>query len=246
MDDKLIVALDVETFEEARGLVDSLSDVVNVFKVGSQLFTACGPVIVRYIQAQGKKVFLDLKYHDIPNTVANAISSAVHLSVPGHNIGEEGNLQTDQYQHLLMCTVHTVGGEEMLMRAVEAAQETSKALNVTKPLIVGITVLTSEEKTDSISDLILERTQLARQCRLDGVVASAQEAELLRREFGKDFVIVTPGIRPAGADVGDQKRVTTPKEAIDAGSSFLVVGRPIVAAHDPLEAAKAIVAEITS
>jgi len=227
---QLIVALDVDTFDAAKNIVEQLGSDVDIFKVGSQLFTACGPEIVNYLQKAGKKVFLDLKFHDIPNTVANAVSAAVNL--------REGN------QSVFMCTLHTVGGEEMLKRAVEAASEVAQQIGVTRPLLLGITVLTSEDKTDSIQNLVLKRAQLAKSCGLDGVVASSQETAILRQEIGDDFIIVTPGIRPKGADAGDQKRVATPKDAVMAGSNFLVVGRPIVEADDPAESAKSILKEI--
>jgi len=229
---QLIVALDVNTFDEAKNIVEQLSGDVDIFKVGSQIFTNCGPEIVNYLQKAGKKVFLDLKFHDIPNTVANAVSVAVNL--------REGA------QSVFMCTLHTVGGEEMLIRAVETAKEEARTIGVTPPLLLGITVLTSESKTDNIQNLVLERAQLAKSCGLDGVVASSQEVAFLRREMGDDFMIVTPGIRPAGADAGDQKRVATPKDAITAGSDFLVVGRPIVQADNPSESAKSILKEINS
>lgn len=240
---QLIVALDVATFEEARTLVDTLSECVDVFKVGSQLFTACGPIVVRYIQAKGKKVFLDLKYHDIPNTVANAVKTAVGLSVPGHEAQRETK-KTGPYQPLFMLTVHIEGGEEMLKAAVRATQEEAKRLKITPPLIVGITVLTSEGKANNIKDIVLEKARLARACGLDGVVASSLEAIGIRRSLGKDFIIVTPGIRSTGAESGDQKRVATPADAVKSGSNFLVVGRPIVKAQNPLEAAKAVLKEI--
>ena len=227
--DKLIVALDIETFAEARELINILSPSVEIFKIGSQLFTSCGPVVVRYLLAMGKKVFLDLKFHDIPNTVANAISSAIGL-YPG--------------QSIFMLTVHTQGEVQMLKAAVAAASQKSKELNVNKPFIVGVTVLTSEEKTDNISRLVLERAHLAKQCGLDGVVASPQEAAFIRKELGKDFMIVTPGIRPKDAEANDQKRTATAFESIQNGSDFLVVGRPIIKAANPLEAAQKILEEI--
>jgi len=227
---QLIVALDVDTFNKARDLIDFLKDDVDIFKVGSQIFTTCGPEIVNYLQKAGKKVFLDLKFHDIPNTVANAVGAAVNL--------REGD------QSVFMCTLHTVGGEEMLTRAVEMAREEAQKIGVTRPLLIGITVLTSEGKADNIQNLVLERTRLAKSCGLDGVVASSQESVFLRREIGKDFIIVTPGIRPAGTDAGDQKRVATPKDAVTAGSDFLVVGRPIIQADNPSESAKSILKEI--
>lgn len=227
---QLIVALDVDTLAQAKVLVDSLSADVEMFKVGSQLFTACGPEAVRYILGKGKNVFLDLKFHDIPNTVAHAVKSAVGITEGGRGIS--------------MCTVHTVGGLKMLQEAVAAAAKQAQTLKVTKPLVVGITVLTSEEKTANIQPLVLERAVLAKEAGLDGVVASSQEAALIRRKLGRDFAIVTPGIRPKGAEAGDQKRVTTPAEAIANGSNFLVVGRPIVQAQDPAAAAQQILKEI--
>ncbi|MDP8267044.1 MAG: orotidine-5'-phosphate decarboxylase [Candidatus Aceula meridiana] len=233
---KLIVALDVETFEQARNLIDTLSPVVDIFKVGSQLFTACGPVAVRYIQAKGKEVFLDLKYHDIPNTVAKAVESAVGLkAVTGP---EEINSNS-----ILMYTMHIVGGQEMLAMAVQSAIKTAEALKVRKPLSLGITVLTSEANKDNIQTLVKERALLAKKVGLDGVVASVHEAAVIRKELGEDFIIVTPGIRPRGVDVGDQKRVATPCLAVQNGSNYLVVGRPIVQSKDPLKSAKEILKE---
>ncbi|MFT5169632.1 MAG: orotidine-5'-phosphate decarboxylase [Candidatus Omnitrophota bacterium] len=243
---KLIVALDVDTFEEARILVDNLGDMVSTYKVGSQLFTAFGPMVLRHLEALGKKVFLDLKWYDIPNTVANAVTAAVGVSEKLHDVLDENENKVEVDRGLFMCTVHTQGGEEMLKRAVGAATEKAEAIGVKRPMIVGITVLTSAPKEDNISAIVLQRAQLAKQAGLDGVVASSQEAAMLRTEFGKDFIIVTPGIRPTGADVGDQKRVTTPKDAIDNGSSYLVVGRPIVKAADPARAAENILKEINN
>ncbi|MBF0479313.1 MAG: orotidine-5'-phosphate decarboxylase [Candidatus Omnitrophica bacterium] len=231
--DKLILALDVYTLEEAKDVINRLKDVVDIYKIGSQLFTACGPEVVRYVLSQGKKVFLDLKFHDIPNTVASAVGSAIQMA----KIGENQN-------SIFMCTVHTQGGVEMMKRAAEAARDMSFQLGVIKPLIVGITVLTSDGKTEGVASLVLERAQLAKKAGLDGVVASSQEAALLRHELGQDFVIVTPGIRPKGADAGDQKRITTPFDAISNGSNYLVVGRPILNAKDPVQAAKDILGEI--
>ena len=227
---KLIVAVDVDTFQEAKVLIDILSEDVDFFKIGSQLFTACGPMVVDYVSSKGKKVFLDLKYHDIPNTVGNAVRSAV-------NIGEKPG-------GIFMCTVHTVGGREMLQRAADEAKKAAEGLGIDKPLIVGITVLTSEAVGDSISALVLKRAILAKESSLDGIVASSQEAALVRKEMGEDFVIVTPGIRPHGTSAGDQKRITIPYDAIKNGSDFLVVGRPIVKADDPAMAAKNILEEI--
>lgn len=226
---QLIVALDVETLKEAKDLVKSLGKLVDIFKVGSQLFTACGPEVVQHILVQGKEVFLDLKFHDIPNTVANAVKAAVGLRQ-----GQQG---------LLMLTVHTLGGGEMLKAAAEAALKEAQNIGVKRPWVVGITVLTSEEKRDNIRTLVLERAQLAQESGCDGVVASVEEAQFIRERFGPDFLIVTPGIRPAGAETGDQKRVASPQAAVQSGSNFLVVGRPILQARDPLKAVEEILKE---
>ena len=241
---KLIVALDVDTFGQARILIDQLKDSVDIFKVGSQLFTACGPVVVRYILAQQKDVFLDLKFHDIPNTVANAVTSAINLGSKMHDVLDDKAQPMASNRGLLLCTLHTLGGQEMMEYAARAAVKQAQTIGVTKTLLVGITVLTSDAKTDNIRDLVLQRASLAKKSGLDGVVASSQEAAMIRSEFGDDFVIVTPGIRPKGADVGDQKRVATPFDAVRAGSNFLVVGRPIVKAEHPAQAAQQILQQI--
>jgi orotidine-5'-phosphate decarboxylase len=200
------------------------------------MFTAYGPFILRYLQSKGKKVFLDLKFHDIPNTVASAVKSAVSLSVsPNDEIG---------FAPLFMLTVHTSGGREMLEAAVQAAKTQAQALKVARPLIVGVTVLTSAAKDPDVESLVLERARLAKQAGLDGVVASVEETASIRRELGRDFLIVTPGIRPAQALLNDQKRVATPKAAIQQGSNFLVVGRPIIQADSPREAALQILEEM--
>lgn len=235
---QLIVALDVETFNQAQKLVDQLEGVVKIFKIGPQLFTAYGPLVTHYLQAKGKKVFLDLKFHDIPHTVASAVKSAVRLSVP---VGRE-----KKFAELFMLTVHTGGGREMLEAAVKAAKEQAKKLKVKPPLMVGVTVLTSQAaKEDKLHALVLDRALLAKRAGLDGVVASVEEAPLIRRYCPKNFIIVTPGIRPEGSPAGDQKRIATPKMAIHSGSNYLVVGRPIIQADNPLKAAKNILKEIS-
>lgn len=221
----LIVALDVDNLDEARAIVGKLGDSVDIYKIGSQLFTTYGPQAVTTITSLGKKVFLDLKFHDIPNTVANAVSAAVGLDV-------------------FMMTVHTIGGRDMMELAVLAAQKKARALGIQKPLIVGVTVLTSTLKDASTEIQVLERAQWAKEAGLDGVVASVEEAVMLRKNLGDNFLIVTPGIRPAGTDKSDQKRTATPLEAIRNGSNFLVVGRPILSASSPQEAAQKILKEI--
>jgi len=213
--EKLIVALDVDNLEEAKRLVDILYPNVKIFKVGSQLFTACGPEAVRMIVKKGAKVFLDLKFHDIPNTVKKAIVSAAKLKV-------------------YMLTVHLSGGKDMLGAAVSIAD---------RPKIIGVSVLTSESKEDT-KDKVLNLAKLAKAAGLDGVVCSAQETNMIREACGKDFIIVTPGIRPEGYVIDDQVRITTPKEAVKAGADFIVVGRPIIKAENPKEAAVKILKDI--
>ena len=235
---QLIVALDVETLAEVKTLIKKLGKAVDIYKVGSQLFTACGPAVVRFILARGKKVFLDLKYHDIPTTVANAVRAAVGLSIPVDQGREKQN------NGIYMLTVHTLGGKSMLQAALLTAEQQAHEMGLERPFVVGITVLTSEEKQDDIHELVLQRARLAKEAGLDGVVASAQEAGAIRKDLGEDFIIVTPGIRAPGAKQNDQKRVATPGEAVGNGSDFLVIGRPILQSEDPLGSAKNILQEI--
>ena len=226
--DRLIVALDLPSAAQARQVVQNLGAAVTTYKVGKQLFTAEGPGIVRDLVSSGRKVFLDLKFHDIPNTVAAAVRSAADLGVS-------------------MLTVHASGGSKMLKAAVEAASASGA-----KPMLLAVTVLTSLEDSDlaeigvsgHVLSQVLRLAALARSAGCRGVVASAHEARELRRELGEGFEIVTPGVRPAGADVGDQARVLTPAEAIKAGATRLVVGRPITEAGSPLEAAQGILKDI--
>lgn len=225
---RLIVALDVSSSAEAQRIVHQVGDSAQIFKVGKQLFTAEGPQLVRDLVASGRKVFLDLKFHDIPNTVSGAVQEAAKLGVS-------------------MLTVHASGGSKML----KAAAETS-ASSASRPLILGVTVLTSLSDADlaELSVAVDVKTQVLRLAKLavkagcGGVVASAQEARQLRDELGTGFAIVTPGVRPAGASVGDQARVVTPADAIAAGASHIVVGRPITEAADPGRAAREIVQEL--
>jgi orotidine-5'-phosphate decarboxylase len=226
--DRLIVALDVPSATQARQIVQSIGESANTYKVGKQLFTAEGPQIVRDLVSSGRKVFLDLKFHDIPNTVAAAVRQAAELGIS-------------------MMTVHASGGSKMLKAAADAA-----AQSPTRPMVLAVTVLTSLSDADlseigiagNVITQVITLGSLARKAGCGGLVASAKEAPELRRELGNDFAIVTPGVRPAGSAPGDQARVLTPREAIAAGATYLVVGRPILEATDPSQAADALVREI--
>ena len=232
--EKLIVALDVPTGEAGVRLAERLRGHVGMFKVGLENFTAEGPVLPRFLAAKGMKVFLDLKLHDIPNTVRSAARQAAHLGVSLFN-------------------VHAAGGRKMMEAACEGAEEGTRELGgARRPLVLAVTVLTSLDAEDltqlgiagSPEEVVVRLARLARDAGLDGVVASPREIAALRQALGPDFVIVTPGIRPAAADVNDQVRIATPASAIRAGASYLVVGRPITGAADPAAAADAIVAEM--
>ncbi len=222
MKPELIIALDVPSWLRATKLVDQLVPEVKLFKVGSQLFTLCGPRIVRYIRAKGGEVFLDLKFHDIPNTVANAVRAAADLGIA-------------------MMTVHAQGGREMLRAAVEAAKIPRRRGRRVRPSpsILAVTVLTSQASPET-KDEVIRRARLAKEAGCHGVVASVHECARLRKVLGKRFLIVTPGIRPRGMPRGDQKRVATPRRAVRAGSNYLVVGRPVVQALAPLKVARSI------
>jgi orotidine-5'-phosphate decarboxylase len=225
---KIIVALDFADAASALALVDRLDPSLCRLKVGKELFTVAGPDLVRALVARGFEVFLDLKFHDIPNTVAAACRAAASLGV-------------------WMMNVHASGGRRMMMSAQEALAGLPHP-----PFLVAVTVLTSMSAedlselgvADTPADQVLRLARLAQACKLDGVVCSAQEASMLRAELGVDFRLVTPGIRPAGAEVGDQRRVMTPSEALRAGASDLVIGRPITGAPDPLAALKQIQTEL--
>jgi orotidine-5'-phosphate decarboxylase len=226
--DRLIVALDVPGRADALKLVQSLGDAVTFYKVGLQLFTAEGPELVRELVTSQRKVFLDLKLHDIPNTVAEAVRSAAALGVS-------------------MLTVHASGGSKMLRAAVEAAAQSEA-----RPIVLAVTVLTSMSGdrlaevgiSGAMTEQVTGLAHLAKTAGCGGVVSSPQEARALRALLGPAMAIVTPGIRPAGSDKADQARTATPREAIEAGASHIVVGRPITAAADPQQAAAAILAEM--
>jgi orotidine-5'-phosphate decarboxylase len=215
---QIILALDVDTLKEAKYFVDKLYPTVKIFKVGAQLFTACGPKVIELIHKKGAEVFLDLKFFDIPNTVAHAVTAAVHMKVK-------------------MLTLHILGDEDMLKQALKAADNESRKMKCRRPLLIGVTVLTSKET--SFND-VLTLARMGLESGLDGIVCSAREAKLLRKNLKRNFIMVTPGIRPKGVTSDDQKRTATAEEAVKAGSNFLVVGRPILKAPDPLRAAKVI------
>ena len=227
--DKIFVALDVDSAEKALSLADELKDYVGGYKIGKQLFTAAGPELVKSI-ASHSKVFLDLKYHDIPNTVAGAAKEAAKLGV-------------------YMFNIHASGGYEMMKAAVDAVKETEGK----KPLVLGVTVLTSidQQKMNNevripgdVKEQVIHLAKLSKQAGCDGVIASAKETKMIKEACGDDFLVVTPGIRPVWAASGDQKRVVTPSNALADGSDYLVIGRAITGQPDRIEAAKKINNEI--
>jgi orotidine-5'-phosphate decarboxylase len=234
--DRLIVALDMDSPENAVTMVKLLNGAVTTFKVGSQLFTRAGPEIVKNIHDQGGRVFLDLKFHDIPTTVAKAGIEAARLGV-------------------FMFNVHASGGGTMMKRCMEMVGEACDREGINRPYIIGVTLLTSICEDTLRDDLGVSRpipeqvahfAKLAKEDGLDGVVASAKEIRRIREACGEDFLIVTPGIRPQAANVNDQSRVSTPEWAIQEGADFLVIGRPITGAPDPLKAVKEILEEMES
>jgi orotidine-5'-phosphate decarboxylase len=233
--DRLIVALDVDNLTDARRLVRQLRDYAGIFKVGKQLYTNAGPEVLEIIRENDGKAFLDLKFHDIPNTVAKAGQEAVKLGV-------------------FMYNLHALGGFDMMKMAVDLTQAKAEELSVPRPIILAVTVLTSLSEKDlkeiginySLDEEVIRLALLSKKAGIDGVVASPREVRILRERLGKDFVIVTPGIRPESSIMDDQKRVMTPKEAILAGSDFIVIGRPIIQAANPVESAKQILQDIRS
>ncbi|MEO9748630.1 MULTISPECIES: orotidine-5'-phosphate decarboxylase [Marinobacter] len=226
---KIIVALDFPSDQPALALIDQLDPAKCRLKVGKELFTRSGPVLVRDLQSRGFDVFLDLKFHDIPNTTSAAVAAAADLGV-------------------WMVNVHASGGEKMMT----ACRDRLESFGKDRPMLIAVTVLTSMGPedlagigiTDSPEAQVSRLATLTRNCGLDGVVCSAQEAPALKAEQGKDFKLVTPGIRPLSADKGDQQRIMTPTDALKAGSDYLVIGRPITQAADPLAALEAIHSEV--
>jgi orotidine-5'-phosphate decarboxylase len=230
--DQLVVALDVDTVAEARVLADRLRGAVGAFKIGSRLFTSEGPAFVEELASRGDRVFLDLKFHDIPNTVAGAVAAATRLGV-------------------WMLNVHASGGSAMMRAARAAADEEAARRSRPAPLVIAVTMLTSLDQqalseiglNASVADEVGRLAALTESAGLDGVVASPHEIEIIRRRCGRRFTIVTPGIRGAGDQRGDQSRTLSAADALAAGATYLVVGRPIIAAADPRAAAEKIAAE---
>lgn len=219
-DPKVVVALDFDKLKSAYNFVDKVDPSLCKLKVGKEMFTHFGPEFVKHLVDKQFKVFLDLKFHDIPNTVAKACIAAADMGI-------------------WMVNVHACGGPLMM----EQARKGLEAYGLERPLLIAVTVLTSMDQAQlnavginrSLTEQVLHLAKLTRQSGLDGVVCSAQESSLLKREVAQDFVLVTPGIRPAGSDIGDQIRVMTPKEAVIAGSDYLVIGRPVTQAENPLQ-----------
>lgn len=234
-DDRLIVALDFHTMEEVKDLVEKLGDRVSAYKVGMELYYSVGREAVLWLKSQGKKVFLDLKLHDIPNTVASGLCSLLDLRAD-------------------MLNVHAEGGYTMMKTAADRLHEAAEAKGVPCPKLIAVTVLTSisQEEWDDlgfaqnvqIKSIAVRLAKLAQKAGLDGVVASPHETELIHEACGQDFWVVTPGVRPEGSSIGDQSRIATPAAALRAGSTHLVVGRPIRSAADPVKAAQDIIKEM--
>lgn len=234
--ERIILALDVDDLVEAEKLVIELKDYVGYFKIGLQLFTSNGLSAIKMVRDHGAKVYCDLKFHDIPNTVSHACSNLIK-----HNIN--------------FFNIHLQGGSKMVSQVVKTAKETSKSMGIDTPTILGISLLSSfgqrtltEELCveKNIEEYIMQLTKLAKDNGLDGIVAGASEAKKIRQEFGNDFIILCPATRPTWAAVNDQVRVDTPTEAIHAGVDYLVIGRPITGAEDKIAAVKLIIDEITS
>lgn len=232
-DDRIITALDVSTMDDVEYYVRTLGDSISFYKVGMELFYRVGPDAVRYLKDQGKHVFLDLKLHDIPNTVAQSVRALTRLGVD-------------------FLTIHGTGGRAMMEAAAEAARDEGARLSIERPRLLAVTILTSVDETAwqeiggkyTISETVKNLAKMAKEAGIDGTVSSPYEAREIRQMNGSDFLIVTPGIRPFFAVANDQKRFTTPSEALSDGASHLVIGRPITKADDPKEAVHKILTEI--
>ena len=234
-DNRLIVALDFHNMDDVKKIVNELGDSVNFYKVGMELFYSVGPNVIEWLKGENKKIFLDLKLHDIPNTVAGGLCSLMNLGVD-------------------ILNVHASGGFTMMRTAADRLRETAQIHKIQRPKLIAITVLTSINQDEweglgfhsQMKSQAVILANLAKKAGLDGVVASPNEAKSIRESCGKDFLIVTPGIRPAGSDINDQSRISTPSQALVNGASYLVIGRPIIAADDPKKAALSIIDEMQS
>jgi len=228
--EKVIVALDVNKIKDIERILDMLAPYVRIFKVGMELFYSCGPRVIDIVKKYDREVFLDLKFHDIPNTVCNSAKVAVRLGV-------------------FMFNVHASGGGDMMKSSVAGAGEESERLGLSRPKILGVTVLTSMDERGlqeigidkDPGEAVLNLARLARESGLDGVVASPQETAKIRKALGEKFLIVTPGIRPEGSEKQDQKRISTPAQAIHQGADYIVIGRPVTKAKDPVKVIKGII-----
>lgn len=234
--DRIILALDTSDYEEAMGIVKRFKEHINIFKVGSGLFTSVGPKIIEGINAMSKKVFLDLKYHDIPETVANSAMAAVELGV-------------------FMFNIHTLGGLDMMKKTAQTLVKISLKKNIERPRLLGVTILTSVDQACLRNELgigqrmtaqVRHLAGLALKAGLDGVVASPLETEIIRSHCGRGFIIATPGIRPSWTPPDDQKRTMTPKEALRKGADYLIIGRAIMSQPDPVSALKRIEKEMAN
>jgi len=235
-DERLIVALDFHNFDDVKNLVTALDDSVTFYKVGMELFYGVGAGVIDWLKSRGKKIFLDLKLCDIPNTTANGLCSLMNLGAD-------------------IVNIHASGGFTMMKTAADKLREESARLGIVKPKLIAVTILTSVNQSDweglgygsmTIPAQVTRLAKLAKSAGVDGVVASPNEAKLIRENCGENFLIVTPGIRPAGADINDQSRIATPSMAIENGANYLVVGRPITKAPNPKLAAEKILAEINA
>jgi len=232
-EERIFVALDTPDYSRARRLVTELRDYVGGFKVGSQLFVREGPRIISSIKEEGRRIFLDLKFHDIPSTVARTAEQVVRLGVSIFNL-------------------HIAGGYEMMRACVEACQRVAQEESLLKPSILGVTVLTSLSQeelgllgiTHPLEELVVQLALLAKRAGLDGVVASPREVRLVREALGQDFIIMCPGVRSSANNIHDHRRAATPREAIEAGADYIVIGRPILEAPDPVAACQDILQEL--
>ena len=231
---EVITALDFDSIDKAKATVKSIGSHINYYKVGLELFVSSGPAIIDWLKSENKKVFLDLKFHDIPNTASHAVSAAA-------NYGAD------------IINIHTQGGVDMMKMCVNELNNECSKKGLNRPLLIGVTLLTSLDDAHlreydindySSAGYVLKLATLAKECGLDGIVSSAKETKVIKDNLGKDFITVTPGIRPLVDDVSDQKRVVTPKDALLLGSDYIVVGRPITKAADPAKAAASIIKEI--